>query len=174
MKIICFGDSNTYGYDPRGFFGGRYDAPWPEILAGLLGCDLINRGENGREIPIRAVDFPHDADLLVVMLGTNDLLQGTSPEAVCQRMEKFLKAQDPERVLLMAPPHLKLGAWVVGQRLIEDSKALSAGYQSLAKHLGVRFIDAGAWSLPLCYDGVHLTEDGHRLLAGNLYKELTP
>ena len=174
MKIICFGDSNTYGYDPRGFFGGRYDAPWPEILAGMLGCDLINRGENGREIPKRAVDFPHDADLLVVMLGTNDLLQGASPEAVCQRMEQFLKTQDPERVLLMAPPHLKLGAWVADQRLIEDSKALSAGYQTLAKCLGVRFIDAGAWNLPLCYDGVHLTEDGHRLLAMNLYKELKP
>ena len=26
MNVICFGDSNTYGYDPRGYFGGRYDA----------------------------------------------------------------------------------------------------------------------------------------------------
>ena len=24
MQIVCFGDSNTYGYDPRGFFGDRY------------------------------------------------------------------------------------------------------------------------------------------------------
>ena len=26
MKLWCFGDSNTYGCDPRGFFGGRYAA----------------------------------------------------------------------------------------------------------------------------------------------------
>ncbi len=26
MKVICFGDSNTYGYDPRSRLGGRYDA----------------------------------------------------------------------------------------------------------------------------------------------------
>ena len=26
MKVICYGDSNTYGYDPRGWLGGRYDA----------------------------------------------------------------------------------------------------------------------------------------------------
>lgn len=26
MKVICFGDSNTYGYDPRPLDGGRYDA----------------------------------------------------------------------------------------------------------------------------------------------------
>ena len=26
MRILCFGDSNTYGYDPRGFFADRYEA----------------------------------------------------------------------------------------------------------------------------------------------------
>ncbi len=26
MKVICFGDSNTYGYDPRSLLGDRYDA----------------------------------------------------------------------------------------------------------------------------------------------------
>ena len=25
MNVICFGDSNTYGYDPRSYLGGRYD-----------------------------------------------------------------------------------------------------------------------------------------------------
>ena len=38
MKIICFGDSNTWGYDPRGYFGGQYDHPWPEILQVLEEC----------------------------------------------------------------------------------------------------------------------------------------
>ena len=34
MNVICFGDSNTYGYDPRGYFGGRYgaDCRWVDIL----------------------------------------------------------------------------------------------------------------------------------------------
>lgn len=26
MKVICYGDSNTYGYDPRSYIGGRYPA----------------------------------------------------------------------------------------------------------------------------------------------------
>lgn len=26
MKVICFGDSNTYDYDPRSVFGWRYAA----------------------------------------------------------------------------------------------------------------------------------------------------
>ena len=35
MRILCFGDSNTYGYDPRGFFGDRYGAGdrWVDLLA---------------------------------------------------------------------------------------------------------------------------------------------
>ena len=37
MKLWCFGDFNTYGYDPCGFFGGRYAAPWPALLAEKTG-----------------------------------------------------------------------------------------------------------------------------------------
>lgn len=42
MKIVCFGDSNTYGYDPRGYFGGQYDYPWPEILSKNLNRTVLN------------------------------------------------------------------------------------------------------------------------------------
>ena len=31
MNILCYGDSNTFGWDPRSFFGGRYNEPWPEF-----------------------------------------------------------------------------------------------------------------------------------------------
>ena len=34
MRILCFGDSNTYGYHPRGFFGDRYgpEDRWVDLL----------------------------------------------------------------------------------------------------------------------------------------------
>ena len=48
-RILCFGDSNTYGYDPR---GGRYDenTRWPLRMEKLLGRDytVIEEGFNGR------------------------------------------------------------------------------------------------------------------------------
>ena len=68
MNIICFGDSNTYGYDPRGHFGGRYDADsrWVDILAAETGWTLSNLGQNGREIPSAAPAFPDDSDLLTI------------------------------------------------------------------------------------------------------------
>lgn len=172
MKILCFGDSNTWGYDPRGYFGGRYDHPWPELLAEKLGCTILNWGENGREIPASAMDFPADTDLLIVMLGTNDLLQGASLETISGRMERFVKPLNWEKLLLIAPPPMKLGAWVPSQKLINDSKALTKHYQDLSERLGIRFADAGKWNVPLAYDGVHMTGEGHRSFADGLIEYL--
>lgn len=170
--IICFGDSNTWGYDPRGYFGGRYNHPWPEVLAEKLGCTVINLGENGREIPTRPVLFPDRTDLVIIMLGTNDLLQGASVEAVYSRMEHFL-ASVQEKVLLVAPPPMKPGAWVSDQRLMDDSKALAVHYRALAGTLGIKFADAGSWDISMAHDGVHFTEDGHRAFADGIYQVLT-
>ena len=125
MEVICFGDSNTYGYDPRGYFGGRYDADsrWVDILAAETGWTVCNMGQNGREIPSAAPAFPDDTDLLIVMLGTNDLLQGRSPEQAAGRLERFLSgvSMDQSKVLLIAPPPVTLGAWVSSSQLIDDS-----------------------------------------------------
>ena len=86
--VICFGDSNTYGYDPRSYLGGRYgpDSRWVDLLAARTGWDVRNQGQNGRTIPGGPVPFPADTDLLTVMLGTNDLLQGRGPETAAERM----------------------------------------------------------------------------------------
>ena len=51
-RLLCYGDSNTYGYDPRSYLGGRY--PKTVRWTGLLdaeGWKVINKGENGRSIP---------------------------------------------------------------------------------------------------------------------------
>lgn len=46
MKVVCFGDSNTYGYDPRSWLGGRYpaDSRWVDLLAQKTGWDVVNLG----------------------------------------------------------------------------------------------------------------------------------
>ena len=176
MKVICFGDSNTYGYDPRGYFGGRYDADsrWVDILAVETGWTVCNMGQNGREIPSAAPAFPDDTDLLIVMLGTNDLLQGRSPEQASGRLERFLSgvSMDQSKVLLIAPPPMTLGEWVPSPQLIDDSRTFARFCQALAERLVIRFADAGKWDIPLAYDGVHFTEQGHRAFAAGLLEEL--
>lgn len=174
MKVICYGDSNTFGYDPRGYFGGQYGNPWPEILAAKTGWNVVNEGMNGREIPKTPVSFPADTDLLIIMLGTNDLLQFWIPEAACEKMERFLESLtlDRDKILLIAPPPMKFGEWVPDQELIDDSIALAKHCKALAVRLGIRFADAGEWNIPLTYDGVHMTEEGHRAFAEGLFNYL--
>ena len=176
MNVICFGDSNTYGYDPRGYFGGRYDAGsrWVDILAEETGWTVCNMGQNGREIPAAAPTFPAGTDLLIVMLGINNLLQGQSPEQVAERLERFLAAipLDQNKILLIAPPPVSLGAWVPSPQLIDESRAFARLCQALAEQLGILFADAGRWDIPLAYDGVHFTEQGHRAFAIKLLEEL--
>ena len=51
------------------------------------------------------------------------------------------------------------------QTLIDASTALNQSYKGLAGRLGIGFADAGAWNIPLAFDGVHFTEEGHRIFA---------
>ena len=176
MKVICFGDSNTYGYDPRGYFGGRYegDSRWVDILSAETGWTVCNMGQNGRKIPSVVPAFPDDTDLLIVMLGTNDLLQGRSSEQTAERLERFLAAVLLERskILLIAPPPMALGEWVPSQQLIDASYTFARLCQALAERLGIRFVDAGKWDISLAYDGVHFTAQGHKAFAAGLLEEL--
>lgn len=176
MNVICFGDSNTYGYDPRSWLGGRYDAGsrWVDILAVETGWTVQNMGVNGREIPRTAPGFPPDTDLLIVMLGSNDLLQGRSPEEAAGKLERFLSGLSLPRdqILLIAPPPMQPGEWVPNRQLIDGSRTFARCCRSLAEQLGVRFADAGDWDIPMAYDGVHFTEQGHRAFAAGLLEVL--
>lgn len=176
MNVICYGDSNTYGYDPRSWLGGHYDADsrWVDILAAETGWTVRNWGEPGQEIPPAAPALPAGTDRLILMLGGNDLLQGRSPEEAAARLEHLLSGfpLSPEQILLIAPPPMAPGEWVQDQRLIDASHAFARCCRDLAERLGIPFADAGRWHVCLAYDGVHFTEQGHRAFAAGLLEVL--
>lgn len=172
MNIICFGDSNTYGYDPR--TGGRYtpENRWTDILAEKTGWSVCNMGKNGRTVPPVPPDFPPGTDFLILMLGTNDLLQGRTPAETAGLMKQFLLGlcQDPEKILLTASPPLVPGGWVRDPALTAASVSLARYYQVVASQLAIRFADAGSWNISLTCDGVHFTEQGHHAFAAGIYE----
>ncbi len=180
-RIVCYGDSNTYGYDPRSCLGGRYSEAvrWTALLKSK-GWEIISEGENGRSIPRHDWEIETatrtirraNGSVLVVMLGSNDLLQspGITAEACGTRMEKFLsavlsEAQDGLKVLLAAPPPMKLGAWVSAPGTLEESQRLAGCYRAVAQRLDIAFADAGEWGVDLAFDGVHFSEEGHWVFA---------
>ena len=149
-KIICYGDSNTYGYDPRMGGSGRYDEAhrWPEVMAEALTAagkdvDVVNAGFPGRTLS--TVLYPdyygHGVDLfttsmrgyapfdwLFVMLGSNDGLRPDSIERIVGRMADLIDeaaasnwwAEAPQ-ILLMAPPQ-------IGRELDVPADAFLSGY----------------------------------------------
>ena len=172
MKLVCYGDSNTWGYDPSDKFGQNYNPRWTELLAQNTGWTVINEGVNGREVPDEPCIISPDTDLFLVMLGTNDLLQLDTPEAATARMEVFLSGAAPEKLVLIAPPAMIRGEWVQDQELIDDSVRMGQLYEDLAERMKVRFFNAGNWNVPLAFDGVHFTLDGQKVFADALAKEL--
>ena len=187
-RLLCYGDSNTYGYDPRSYLGGRYpkSVRWTALLD-AEGWEVINQGENGRSIPqldqeiktaVQTI-LSAKTEAAVIMLGSNDLLQcpGLTAENCGGQMERFLTsflAETPAtlKIALVAPPPMELGAWVSDPRTIEASSRLAECYEAVAHRLGIAFADAGAWNVGLAYDGVHFSEEGHLAFAKGMRKAL--
>ena len=155
-KIICYGDSNTYG--ACGFVGGRHaaDSRWTGILHDSGLYEVVNLGENGREIPSDRWEFNEladflrqepDFDLLTIMLGTNDLLtmvrSGSAKVAV--RMEQFLtellntqpNVCRTEQILLIAPPSTVLGKMAPSSAALDEAcRELGDYYADIAVFMG--------------------------------------
>lgn len=184
-RILCLGDSNTFGYDPRSYFGSRYSAQvrWTGRLKSE-GWEVINWGENGLSIP-KQRNLPElsarirrclPLNAVTVMLGSNDLLEGAAPAEVGTRMEMLLRcvveSAGGARIILIVPPPMERGTWVSDRTLIDRSAELCAVYRRLADKVGITFANAGAWNVALAYDGVHFLPEGHAAFARGLQRLL--
>lgn len=179
--VACLGDSNTYGYDPRSYFGGRYpkDVRWTGRLK-KSGWTVFNYGTNGLAVSNETAHSVLVQDLLisaplgaaVIMLGSNDLLMGLSAGQATASMEKLvtriLAEKAAETLILVAPPVFARGLWVSSEAQIRESRQLAKEYRRLAAEKDILFADAGSWEIPLFMDGVHFTEEGHRVFAEKL------
>lgn len=183
-EIICFGDSNTYGYYPNGMGGSRYpsDVRWTGLLESR-GFTVINEGMNGRCVPRDPCLFDHlikklgqyaAPDVFMIMLGGNDLLQDATAETVAGWMDNFLAELprlpwfDASRTLLVSPAPLREGAWVYEQLQIDYSMQLGSYYRDIAAKHGIAFADAADWNVEKVFDGVHFSKEGHRAFADGL------
>lgn len=200
VRILCYGDSNTWGY-VSGSNHLRYgnDKRWTRLLGALLGpkFEIIEEGLNSRTLIsndlrpgkegksgydylIPCLDTHDPVDLVILMLGTNELksVYGKSAleigniieeyfiKTILQRKSQFRDSYP--KLLLVTPPVINeltkycsnnnkyLGA-------MQKSKDLNTIYGKLAKKYNCYFL--GNDKLYTGIDGVHLTEESHRLLA---------
>jgi len=201
MKILCFGDSNTYGYIPG---GGRYDkrTRWPGQLQRLLGESfrVVEEGMNGRttvfedglfpgRCGLNSIDTPIELygpfDLLIIMLGTNDckIQFHASAKRITEGLEEVLRRAKSCMtgacsVLIIAPTPMseKAAHGVFGmdfdETSVKTSGELAGEYEMLAQRLGCDFLDAAKVTPVGSVDGVHLDAAGHEALAAAVARYL--
>ncbi len=192
--ILCYGDSNTYGYDPGDLMGLRYppDQIWTGLLQQRLGDEwtVLNRGMNGRQLPFLEYEGKDVLDMLtglgkedlfLIMLGTNDLLLDPLPRAAkaVTKMEKLLKfvTENKEKGLVTCNVTLIIPV-LIGKTLDRsgdyhrESLVMAAAFMVLAEKYGIRAVDASGWGVELSYDQVHFSLKGHRIFAERLAEEL--
>ena len=185
-KLILFGDSNTYGYDPRGLLGGRYpeEARWATMVRKVLAdsYQVIEEGMNGRQLP--DISYGYFANMLagldaddtvVMMLGTNDVLLTNNPNAsqAANKMAQvldYVKDNFKGRFIIIAPPYIEASAPDL-QIYKEASVEMNRLFMELAEKYGIVAFDASTWNIPMGYDGVHFSIEGHKRFAEMLLTE---
>jgi lysophospholipase L1-like esterase len=192
--VLCYGDSNTWGYEPA--TGERFpeDVRWPGVLARELGNgfrvieealngrttvreDPVEEYKNGKDYLRPCLESHAPLDLVIVALGLNDLkarfFASASDAAdgagvlvsIAQRSGAGPDGGSPA-VLLVAPPPVGL-LTELAQMFAgaeEKSEEFSRQYRRVAEKYGCRLLDAGDVARASDRDGIHLEPDEHRKL----------
>ncbi|MGB1311747.1 MAG: SGNH/GDSL hydrolase family protein [Leucothrix sp.] len=199
-RILCFGDSNTWGYDPETH--ERYDnkTRWPCVMSNVLGDDyeIVEEGMNGRTT---VWDDPVDGlmsglnylepcllshkplDLVIVMLGTNDLKDRFCVSAYeiaksAGRLVQKVHTSDagPQgsspSVLLIAPPPIVMSESGLDTRQhgLEKSRQFAEKFADIAHELGCYFADAGDFIESSPVDGIHFSAESQQQLGQSIAK----
>lgn len=205
--ILCFGDSNTHGQMSEARNRWGTDVRWTAQLQSKLGdgyyvieeglnsrtTDLDydkKPGRNGKEYLRPCLDTHNPLDMVIIMLGTNDLKiqYNRSVNDIAEAIRGLVKdiksyayknPQDviqPENIYLLSPIFIDttqklFGELYAGQSYDELSREkshqLAAAYSKVAVEEGVTFFDAAAVAAPGA-DGIHLDKESHDRISSSL------
>ncbi len=200
-SILCYGDSNTWGASPRDWSRMERNKRWPGVLRNILGngyevveeglCgrttvwdDPIEGYKSGKEYLIPCLDSHNPLDLVIFLLGTNDLkhrfsltsfdiAKGAGVLIDMVKNSRYGRNEKALEVLLICPPPLgKLNYFSEMFRGgAEKSKELSKFFEIEARELKCYFLDAGKVIVSSDSDGIHFDEAEHAKL-GKVVSEI--
>lgn len=189
-NVLCYGDSNTWGYNPATGERHSYENRWPTVAGEALGPGyrLIPEGLNGRTTVLEDTIEPwrngltylrpclishKPLDGVVIMLGTNDtkarfavpasdIARGMRQLVHAVRTSETGPADGAPRVGIVAPAHVREET-SFGEMFggaHRRSVALAEEYRLVAEELGVPFLDAASHVECPFPDGIHLDHEG--------------
>ena len=189
--VLCFGDSNTFGHDPATGQRLDRDTRWPGALRNALGegYEVIEEGlggrttvwddptddyKNGRTYLIPCLASHAPLDLVVIMLGTNDLKARFGLSAfdiaegarllvgIAQTSGAGPNGRAPGVLLLAPPPIATLSSYAeMFDGASEKSLEFASHYARVAREAGCAFLDAGSVIVSSPLDGIHFEASQH-------------
>lgn len=192
--ILCYGDSNTWGSVPGKTRRYDVDERWPALLRKALPAhyEIIEEGQPGRttihDDPVEGEKNglrylkpcleSHVPDLVLILLGTNDLKHrfGLSAYDIAQGAAKLAtqtlafnspaKKLGPQVLLISPPPVFEVGYFTDMFAGAEaKSQDFAKHYAQFARALGCSFFDAGTVVRSCEREGIHWQVGQHKLLA---------
>jgi len=206
-RILCFGDSLTWGFHPETRERIGPEARWTGVLQSLLGDEyaVIEEGQNGRTIAtddpaegeknglkyiVPCLESHNPLDVLILMLGTNDLKRkfsycakdiGGELQIFLEKVRSFERwhMTKPLKVLVMAPPvvgAVGAGSWLEDlfdfQNCCRVSTEAPQWYAEAAEIFGCAFLDTSKIVEVSPADGVHLTPEDQTKLGRAVCEKL--
>ncbi len=194
-KILCYGDSNTYGFNPIDFSMFDENTRWTALLKKNLindyevieegMCDRTGFVNNPKGFLYSAQrHFPkfiskaQNIDILILAIGTNDLQ--TQYDISFSLIEKGLEnlieaAQDKAKEIILIPPVILSETIFNGyfkdqfdEISITKSKKVVKAYKKLAKIYNCYVFDINDFVSVSNTDGLHYDENAHKLIAQKL------
>lgn len=192
--VLCFGDSNTWGYNPANGSRFGYNERWPGIMRQNLGDgfvvieeglnhrttlwdDPIQPYKNGKTYLIPCLDSHKPLDLVFLMLGSNDLKARFDVNAsdiaesagllvdIIQRSGSGHGGFAPKVVLMSPPPFSVLtDLQEMFEGWEEKFQTISDQFRITAESRGVNFLDTSQYVASSELDGIHLDAGAHRKL----------
>lgn len=192
-RILCYGDSNTWGFNGKN--GSRFDEQtrWPCLLEKLTGYKVIEEGLNGRTTVFDDPLMPHTngmeflpccllshqpLDLVIFNLGTNDLKRhvcnnvNATGMGMAMLIQKTRQMLGPEQKILVISPveisdhRLELGPMLqLDMDSLKQSKRFAEVFKPIAEQNNCYFLAADDYAKPGLADAVHMDEQAHRSLA---------
>ncbi|HAK46678.1 MAG TPA: hypothetical protein DCO79_12275 [Spirochaeta sp.] len=184
-RVLCYGDSNTWGYNPANGLRFSEGDRWPGVLRRNLGAgfEIIEDGKNGRRVLGDVAEFSsslgrnNPLDVILIYLGVNDICfeKDVRVDDIIDGLAKMLEIvrQNYLEIGDAAPEVILMGAVPVNEAQIKDcfydievEKVVrySKGLRSLASRAGCGFIETGRIIESSSLDGIHLEAGEHKKL----------
>lgn len=198
-KILCYGDSNTYGFIPES--GRRYakNIRFSGILQQLLSdeFEVIEEGMNNRTgffknpeglkqsggdyLPIYLQNHK-DISICILALGTNDFqffynIDNEIIEKGIQNLANSVRRYNPTAKIIIIPP-VKITqnifksyfSMIFNKESIEKLYELFPIFEIAAQANHCLYFDFNSFTTPSDIDGLHYNIESHELIAKNLAK----